>query len=552
MIAARHLAKDNAARILILTPKAELVRQIADDLRGILRLSAGGIVELFGRISPERRATEYVQSGEKGVRIMVATPETVRNDISEGRLSLEGLSLLVLDESHHARGDYAYVDLARQARRLGVPILGASASPAKTPAELAELRELLGVDYHYRVSMPQGLKLEQVHIVDLDPCTRQAADWLEDLAFKFASQLDSFLQRYPYLQEQLRKMTELHRAVFKFPTQKGCEEFERARAKSNLDFITIQSWLSLRHLAYLHALLTTYGKFSFLNFAGQRLWGLRFTAPVLKTDRRPGVPNEHAFFRKKIYEDDLLLRAFRLLAEGSETLYSNLLAAGSEPEVMSKSFGNAWPALLSGVGRARQNARAFFFEEARKALAERNYLDHPKEGVLVDLCSRYLWKWPRAAGLVFVDDALYGRFLVERLSSARMDLSFKCAMIAGSKHMPARELKEIIEGFKRHEIKLLIMTSVGEEGLHFGTGDYGIALSQTPEPKRLAQRLGRVRHGGSFEGEVEGKAGRMPAMMHYLLTAGSQDVAFFRAGLMNRRRMEKFGYEGKATFPRRA
>ena len=65
------------------------------------------------------------------IRLVFSTPEVVRNDIKEKRVSLENFFLIVFDEAHRAVKDYAYTFIADQyARHCSFPlILGLTASP---------------------------------------------------------------------------------------------------------------------------------------------------------------------------------------------------------------------------------------------------------------------------------------------------------------------------------------------------------------------------------------------------------------------------------------
>ena len=49
----------------------------------------------------------------KEIRLVFATPEVVKNDLAENRLTLSEFSLLVFDEAHRAVKDYAYTSIAR-------------------------------------------------------------------------------------------------------------------------------------------------------------------------------------------------------------------------------------------------------------------------------------------------------------------------------------------------------------------------------------------------------------------------------------------------------
>jgi ERCC4-related helicase len=45
-------------------------------------------------------------------KVVFATPQRVWNDLKSGLLRLDDVSLIVFDEAHRARGNYAYVGIA--------------------------------------------------------------------------------------------------------------------------------------------------------------------------------------------------------------------------------------------------------------------------------------------------------------------------------------------------------------------------------------------------------------------------------------------------------
>ena len=61
-----------------------------------------------GSVPPAKRQELWSQS-----RLIFSTPQTIENDVLSNKISLEDVSLLVIDEAHRATGDYAYVFLTK-------------------------------------------------------------------------------------------------------------------------------------------------------------------------------------------------------------------------------------------------------------------------------------------------------------------------------------------------------------------------------------------------------------------------------------------------------
>jgi len=93
--------------ILILAPTKPLINQHVKSLRSFLKIPKNEIVELSGAISPDKRKHII-----KNAKIIVATPQTIRNDIIHNHIDTKNCILTYFDEAHRARGEYDYVHIA--------------------------------------------------------------------------------------------------------------------------------------------------------------------------------------------------------------------------------------------------------------------------------------------------------------------------------------------------------------------------------------------------------------------------------------------------------
>ena len=66
-----------------------------------------------GMVRPAKREELWKKS-----KIIFSTPQGLENDIISKRINLEEVSLLGIDEAHHAVGDYSYVFVAKQYQKL--------------------------------------------------------------------------------------------------------------------------------------------------------------------------------------------------------------------------------------------------------------------------------------------------------------------------------------------------------------------------------------------------------------------------------------------------
>jgi Fanconi anemia group M protein len=110
LAAAHFLYNHWDMKILVMAPTRPLVLQHKDTFSNFLRIKAEDIVVLTGKVPPSYR--RLLWEGE--AKVFFATPQVVRNDLENGRLSLENFSFVVFDECHRARKNYAYTLVAEK------------------------------------------------------------------------------------------------------------------------------------------------------------------------------------------------------------------------------------------------------------------------------------------------------------------------------------------------------------------------------------------------------------------------------------------------------
>lgn len=125
-------------RILILAPTRPLVNQHWDSFMSNIKLLDEQTVVVTGKIPPHARTIVW---NNKTIRLFFSTPEVVKNDIIDKRLSLVDFFLVVFDEAHRAVKDYAYTFIADQYIKhcLNPLILGLTASPGSEKNKIQEI-----------------------------------------------------------------------------------------------------------------------------------------------------------------------------------------------------------------------------------------------------------------------------------------------------------------------------------------------------------------------------------------------------------------------------
>ncbi len=136
LVAADSLEKEKEGKILFLAPTKPLCQQHQKTMQGLMKLPREKIPLLTGSVAMKKRKLQWEQAA-----IVVATPQTIENDLRKRRISLNSVSLVIFDEAHRAVGDYAYVFIARkyvQQNPEGL-ILGLTASPGGREQHIKEV-----------------------------------------------------------------------------------------------------------------------------------------------------------------------------------------------------------------------------------------------------------------------------------------------------------------------------------------------------------------------------------------------------------------------------
>jgi len=140
LVAIERLKKFPESKILIMAPTRPLNAQHKKSFEQHTNINAEKIILLTGKILPGERTKLYEQA-----TVVVATPQTIKNDVVEGRLHLKNFSFAVFDEAHRSVKDYAYTLVAKKYREQAEHplILGLTASPGATEEKISEIKDTL-------------------------------------------------------------------------------------------------------------------------------------------------------------------------------------------------------------------------------------------------------------------------------------------------------------------------------------------------------------------------------------------------------------------------
>ncbi len=188
LIEKKHLV----GKILFLSPTKPLIEQHFNSVTQELNDLKDFVTIVTGNTQPSKRKKEY----EK--KIILSTPQTIRNDINNGLFDPNSLSLVVFDEAHRAVGDYAYTQISKKLTTQTL-VLGLTASPGGKKEHIEEVLSNLNIsNIELKLSTDKDI-LPYIHkttinweFVNLPPKYLEFKIELDDLIKKYSKTLALF------------------------------------------------------------------------------------------------------------------------------------------------------------------------------------------------------------------------------------------------------------------------------------------------------------------------------------------------------------------------
>jgi ERCC4-related helicase len=143
MLGAHRLSLYPSSKIVILAPTRPLVEQHKRSFAKHFGIPEEKLVVFTGTVAPKKRAELWLTG-----KVFFSTPQGFENDVMGNRINLRDVSMLCLDEAHHAVGEYAYVFVAQKyAQMARYPrILALTASPGSKLEKVQEVCANLSIE----------------------------------------------------------------------------------------------------------------------------------------------------------------------------------------------------------------------------------------------------------------------------------------------------------------------------------------------------------------------------------------------------------------------
>lgn len=191
MVMAEMLRRSDGWALMI-APTVALVKQHLDDLQSVFKDESIEPIAMSGAIPASKREGMWQKS-----RLIVSTPQVVRNDVMKGELDLNGCCVLVVDEAHHATGERGEAQVADLYLRLAADplILGMTASPGSKTEKVEEICQRLAVERIHMRSSSDDMLTEHLANLDIEELRVKVPNEIRELAEPFVRWQESIVDR---------------------------------------------------------------------------------------------------------------------------------------------------------------------------------------------------------------------------------------------------------------------------------------------------------------------------------------------------------------------
>ena len=426
-------------KALMLAPTRPLSEQHYDSLLKLLKINATDIFLATGSVRGSKR-----QELESASRVVVATPQTIYNDMIKGRLSLSDFGIVIFDECHKAVGKYSYTYIANECKERGIQVLGLTASPGSDQKRIRELVAALGIEkIEARSSLDEdvspyvmGTSTRTVYVEKSEPIKA----------------ITAVLK--PVIDEHLHNLYKIGMSPFKefehMPKGKLIEignNISKIEAK-NYRFNAMFNYVYLLNLVHAYDLISTEGIYPFLSY------------------------------------------------------FESLQSREKKSRSLESMLKNAEVKKAIDIARRAADAGE----------------EHPKMWVIADMLRQ---QGASKSTIIFAQYRSTIKKLVDVLNGA----GISAMAFVGKNNGVTQEMQSsTLEKFRSGQFKVLVASSIGEEGLDIPSVDMVIFYEPIPSAIRNIQRKGRT---GRFRfGEVM-----------IMVTRGTKDEAYLMVSRLKEKRM---------------
>lgn len=460
------------SKLIFMAPTRPLVAQQIKACCGTAGIPTSSVAILLEKTKKNREAIW----AEK--LVFFTTPQVVENDLCLGIVNPKLISLLVIDEAHRAKGNYAYNNVVKFVSRFSSSfrVLALTATPASDVDGVQEIVLNLGIS---------KIEVRTEHSID---------------TFKYLKKKD--VERFTVgqsadIQHAVKLLCEAAQPILTVANQRKIYEVQdparinaftamdaQRKVRMNPAMPEGLKWSNFFILLLLMTVgqclrrLNVYGLRSFYSYFNEK--HLEFTTKHAKKKSKNQMAINF-YHNEKILE--LMSFCNKLLGDPTYLGHPKLDLVISKVTRFFETTENA-------------NSRVIIFTEYREsALDIVRCIEQTGSGLRPHIFIGQAKEKDR-----FDESQLTKTKTKGRKKSTPNDAEGTSSEKAQAKGMSQKMQKEIIEKFKDGEFNILVATSIGEEGLDIGEVDLIVCYDSTSSPIKNVQRMGRT--GRSRDGRV--------------------------------------------------
>lgn len=468
-----------AAKLVFMAPTKPLVAQQIKNCCGTIGISSSQVAILLDKSKSNR---EEIWNSKK---VFFTTPQVVENDLSNGFVDPKLIVLLVIDEAHRARGNYAYNNVVKFLNRFNrsYRILALTATPA---SDLEGLHEII----------------ENLFISKVEVRTEQSIDIQKYRKQKHVKRIN--VGTSSEIMEAISLLSQAIKPVLNIANERNiCDVTDPLRINA-FQIVDASQRLIKNPTIPENLKWLNYFVLQLLNVVGQALrrlniYGIRsfycyfldkYNEFTTKYNNKKST--NHTAARFYFHPSIIYLLEFTASLVANQDFLGHPKLETLSTEV--KDFFE---------NKDIEKSRVIIFTEFREsALDIVNLLE--KQG---DKLKPHIFLGQSKEKEKFNEEKYLSRRRsgksVRKKSGNNSELetiSRSSSEDAQAKGMNQKFQKELIKKFKEGEYNVLVATSIGEEGLDIGEVDLIICYDLTSSPIKNIQRMGRT--GRKRDGKV--------------------------------------------------
>jgi Fanconi anemia group M protein len=426
----------NNSKIIILAPTRPLINQHYESFRKFLTIQENQFEVLTGKIVPDKRVELFHNN-----RLLFYTPQTLRNDITTQKYTLEKVCLIVFDEAHHATGDYAYCLISDEyvEQNPDGNILALTASPGASKEKIKILCENLHVkseNIHTRTRRDGDVKsyLQPLDIYKVGVDLTESMDNIYQVIRVLLEERLRYLSQTGFIDKIGENLVD--KIIRKDLLRLNSELVKKVNSDNDKTGVYSALSINAQCLILFHILEL---------IEQQGLDVLLIYLSKLKQDAR----KKNSSKAVKILASDMRLHKVYLELKKAEDIYPESLI-------------------------------------------------HPKYAVMLKIITDELQNNPQSRILVFVKLRDSVKNIVDKLKLNGTSNIRPSRFVGQSskskddKGLSQKKQLEILERFKQGELNILVSTNVGEEGLDIAECDLVLFYDVVASEIRFIQRRGRT------------------------------------------------------------